>query len=58
MLESIRGSRPEPGVGASRRRRPADPLLKAIALDLLITTGGFLLMVVAVVLTAQGLSLN
>jgi hypothetical protein len=56
MFDSFRGSRPEPGLGAAPR--PTDPLLKTIALDLLLTTGGFILMVTAVVLAAQGLSLN
>ncbi len=56
MVDSIRGSRPEHGFGA--RRHPTDPLLKAIVFDLLVTTGGFVLMVAAVVLAAQGLSLN
>jgi hypothetical protein len=58
MSDSIRDSTPERRVDAAHRRRPADPLFKTVVLDLLITTGGFLLMVVAVVLTAQGLSLN
>ena len=58
MLDSIRGSWSEPRVDAAHRRQPADPLLKTVALDLLLATGGFLLMVAAVVLTAQGLSLN
>lgn len=56
MFDSFRGSRSEPGLGTARR--PTDPLLKAIAIDLLVTTGGFVLMVTAVVLAAQGLSLN
>lgn len=56
MFDSIRGSRLEPGLGAARR--PADPLFKAIALDLLVTTGGFVLVVTAIILAAQGLSLN
>jgi hypothetical protein len=56
MFDSIRGSRSEHGTGA--RRLPTDPLLKTIAFDLLVTTGGFALMVAAVVLAAQGLSLN
>ncbi|HXY99350.1 MAG TPA: hypothetical protein VEI03_05085 [Stellaceae bacterium] len=58
MLDSIRGSKLDSVAGAARRQQPTDPLLKAIVRDLLIVTGGFLLMVVAVVLTAQGLSLN
>jgi hypothetical protein len=35
-----------------------DPLAKTIVMDLLITTAGFLMMVVAVLLTVDGLSLN
>ena len=57
MLDSIRGNRSDRNVDAARRR-PADPLLKPIVMDLLITTAGFVLMIVAVVLAVQGLSLN
>ncbi|MGO8915831.1 MAG: hypothetical protein ACLQJR_07985 [Stellaceae bacterium] len=57
MWDGIRAGRPGRSVGDARRR-PMDPLLKSIVMDLLITTGGFLLTVVAVVLAVQGLSLN
>jgi hypothetical protein len=56
MVDGIRNSSSEHRLGAARRR--TDPLLKAIAFDLLVTTGGFMLIVAAVVLAAQGLSLN
>lgn len=54
MFDGIHDSRSQAGPAAARR--PADPLLKAIAIDLLVATGGFLLMVTAVVLAARGLS--
>jgi hypothetical protein len=57
MFETIRGRQPAPN--ADRARRPlADPLARVIVMDLLIVTTGFLLMVVAVVMTVEGLSLN
>jgi hypothetical protein len=57
MFETIRGGR---SARKARKadRRGADPLARTIVMDLLITTSGFLLMVVAVVLTVEGLSLN
>jgi hypothetical protein len=58
MLEIIRGCRPGRNVGDARRRQPTDPLVKTIVFDVLITTTGFVLMVVVVLLTMQGLSLN
>lgn len=58
MLDSIRRSEPDSAAGTAGRQQPTDPLLRVIGLDLLLTASGFLLMVVAVVLTAQGLSLN
>jgi hypothetical protein len=54
MFETIRSS----GLGEVRRRRATDPLVKTIVMDILITTTGFALMVVAVLLTVQGLSLS
>jgi hypothetical protein len=39
-------------------RRGTDPLARTIVMDLLITTSGFLLMVVAVLLAVRELSLN
>lgn len=57
MFESIRGRQPAPN--ADQADRPvADPLAKIIVTDLLVVTAGFLLMVVAVVLTVEGLSLH
>jgi hypothetical protein len=57
MFESIRGRQPAPN--ADEAVRPvADPLAKIIVTDLLVVTAGFLLMVVAVVLTVEGLSLH
>ncbi|HUC64292.1 MAG TPA: hypothetical protein VMA53_02610 [Stellaceae bacterium] len=57
MFESIRGRQPAPN--ADEAGRPlADPLAKIIVTDLLVITAGFLLMVVAVILTVEGLSLN
>jgi hypothetical protein len=57
MFESIRGRQPAPN--ADQASRPAaDPLARLIVTDLLVITAGFLLMVVAVVLTVEGLSLN
>jgi hypothetical protein len=49
--------------GAAGRRdgadqRGSDPLAKTIMLDLLITTAGFLMVVVAVVLAVEGLRLS
>jgi hypothetical protein len=58
MIEIIRGYRSGRNVGEARRGRPTDPLIKTIVLDVLITTAGFVLMVVAVLLTMHGLSLN
>jgi hypothetical protein len=58
MLDIIRGHRSGRNVVEARRRLPPDPLVKTIVMDVLITTTGFLLMVVAVLLTVQGLSLN
>jgi hypothetical protein len=57
MLETIRGYGSRRNVGAARRR-PTDPLVKTIVMDVLITTTGFLMVVVAVLLTVQGLSLS
>jgi hypothetical protein len=57
MFETIRGGRSARNAGKADRRG-ADPLARTIVMDLLITTSGFLLMVVAVVLTVEGLSLN
>ena len=57
MFETIRGGRSARNAGKAERRG-ADPLARTIVMDLLITTSGFLLMVVAVVLTVEGLSLN
>ena len=47
--------RAEPG---TRGRRMADPLAETIAWDLIITIGGFVMIVAAVVLTVQGLSVG
>jgi hypothetical protein len=58
MLEIIRGYGSGRNVGEVRRGRPTDPLVKTIVMDILITTTGFALMVVAVLLTMHGLSLN
>jgi hypothetical protein len=44
--------------GDAAEGRGRDPLAKAIILDLLITTAGFLMAVAAVVLTVEGLSLH
>jgi hypothetical protein len=55
MFETIRGYRSERNVGAAR---PTDPLLKDVVMDVLITTTGFVLLVVAVLLALQGLSVN
>jgi hypothetical protein len=57
MFDNIRSRSPGPRLGV-RRRDDMDPLLKSILFDLLITTCGFASIVVAVVLTVQGLSLN
>jgi hypothetical protein len=57
MFESIRGRQPAPKADEADRS-VADPLAKLIVTDLLVITAGFLLMVVAVVLTVEGLSLN
>jgi hypothetical protein len=57
MFDTIRGHESGRTIGATRRR-PTDPLVKTIVMDILITTTGFVLMVVAVLLTMQGLSLN
>jgi len=57
MFEIIRGRQPAPN--ADEAGRPAaDPLARIIVMDLLVVTAGFLLMVVAVVMTVEGLSLN
>jgi hypothetical protein len=57
MFETIRGRQPAPN--ADQASRPvADPLARIIVMDLLVITAGFLLMVVAVVMTVEGLSLN
>ena len=57
MFKTIRGRQPAPD--ADRADRPvADPLARLIVMDLLVITAGFLLMVVAVVMTVEGLSLN
>jgi hypothetical protein len=57
MFETIRGRQPAPH--ADQAGRPvADPLARLIVMDLLVITAGFLLMVVAVVMTVEGLSLN
>jgi hypothetical protein len=58
MLDIIRGHGAERNIGEARRRRATDPLVKTIVMDVLITTTGFVLMVIAVLLTMQGLSLN
>jgi hypothetical protein len=57
MLETIRGYGSRRNAGAARRR-PTDPLVKTIVMDVFITTTGFLMVVVAVLLTVQGLSLS
>jgi hypothetical protein len=57
MFDTIRGRESGRNIGATRRR-PTDPLVKTIAMDILITTTGFVLVVVAVLFTLQGLSLN
>jgi hypothetical protein len=57
MFDTIRDRESGRNIGATRRR-PTDPLVKTIVMDILITTTGFVLMVVAVLLTMQGLSLN
>jgi hypothetical protein len=57
MVESLRGRQPAPS--ADEADRPvADPLARIIVTDLLVVTAGFLLMVAAVVLTVDGLSLH
>jgi hypothetical protein len=58
MIEITRGYRSGRDVGEARGRRPPDPLLKAILMDMLITTTGFVMIVVAVLLTMQCLSLK
>jgi hypothetical protein len=58
MLQIIRGYGSRRSIGEARRRRPTDPLVKTIVMDILTTTTGFVLMVVTVLLTMQGLSLN
>jgi hypothetical protein len=58
MLEITRGDRSRRRVDQARRRGPTDPMVKTIVMDMLITTAGFLLMVAAVLLVAQGLSPN
>jgi hypothetical protein len=55
MSDSIHGNRRASYRGA---RAAADPLLRAIILDLLVTTSGFALIVTAVVLAARDLSLH
>jgi UPF0716 family protein affecting phage T7 exclusion len=57
MFEIIRGSRSAWNADRASRRG-ADPVARTIVTDLLITTAGFLLMVAAVVLTVDGLSLH
>lgn len=57
MFETLRGGASKRTFGKSRHE-PADPLARTIVMDLLITTAGFLMMVVAVVLSVEGLSLN
>jgi hypothetical protein len=58
MIEITRGYRSGRNVGEARGRPPPDPLVKAILMDVLITTTGFSMMVVAVLLTMQALSLK
>jgi hypothetical protein len=58
MLGIIRSHRSGQNMSEARGRRPTDPLIKTIVMDLLVTTTGFLLMVGAVLLTVQSLSLN
>jgi hypothetical protein len=48
MIEITRGYRSGRNVGEARGRPPPDPLVKAILMDVLITTTGFSMMVVAV----------
>ncbi|HZB92992.1 MAG TPA: hypothetical protein VE397_16205 [Stellaceae bacterium] len=57
MFDIIRGSRSAQGAGEARRRE-ADPLARTIVMDLLITTAGFLLTVVAVVVAVQEMAVN
>jgi multisubunit Na+/H+ antiporter MnhC subunit len=57
MFETIRGRQPAPNADEAGRHA-ADPLARIIVMDLLVITAGFLLMVVAVVLTVEGLSLH
>ena len=57
MWESIRGTSPGRKV-ATARRRPVDPPLRLILMDLLVTSCGFVLMVAAVIIAVQSLSLN
>ena len=57
MFETIRGGRSVRNAGKADRRG-ADPLARTIVRDLLITTSGFLLIVVAVILAVRALSLN
>ncbi len=58
MFETIRGYGLGRTVGEMRRGRPTDPLVKTIVMDILITTTGFALMLVAVLLAVEGLSLS
>lgn len=46
------------GLWRRRSRRRRDPLLRVIGWDLLVTTLGFALAVTAVLLAAQGLSID
>jgi hypothetical protein len=57
MFEALRGGATG-RKGDAARHRPGDPLAKTILFDLLITTAGFLMTVVAVVAAVQGLSLH
>lgn len=54
MFGTMRSGHPGISRGGAYRR-PADPLLKTIVLDLLITSGGFVLMAIAVALSVEGL---
>lgn len=57
MFEIIRYGRSARTAG-EERRRGADPLARTIVLDLLITTAGFLLTVIAVVVAVQEMAVN
>ncbi len=56
MFDGLRGMAERRSDAAGRGA--GDPLARTILLDLLITSAGFLMVVVAVVLAVQGLSVN